>query len=366
MKKIYLFSRIFFLIFIMAFISSCTGQPNSKALKSDISGLAFPIDNDPQIAQYVVEIFEDSKGNLWFGTMSKGAARYDGKKLSYSTTEDGLADNAAVGFAEDNAGNFWIATHSGLSMFDGKTFTNFNEKDGLPHFRVSNLLYDSRGDLWVGTWGGVCKFDGNTFTSFPLPIPEVDLLNYQTTMDWITEIMEDSQGNIWIGRDGYGVCKYDPSAESFTHFTKKDGLASNNVQVIQEDDHGNIWFGSRVTEKDHPNPDKRIGEGGLTRYDGDAFLQYPAINGLHQNDIYAISKDGSGNIWIGANGIGAYRFDGQVFTLFSETDRADIMTYGIQSILEDKNGKIWFGVSGGLFRLDGSTFKNVTQSGPWE
>lgn len=35
---------------------------------------------------------------------------------------------------------------------------------------------------------------------------------------------------------------------------------------------------------------------------------------------------------------GVYRYDGKDFTLFSKTDRADLMPYGygIQSILEDK------------------------------
>jgi len=162
-------------------------------------------------------------------------------------------------------------------------------------------------------------------------MPDVELLKYQTTMDWVTEIMEDRQGNIWFCRDGYGVCKYDPSAgvrtgsESFTHFTKKDGLASNNVQAIQEDKNGNIWFGSRVVEKDNPDTDGRTGDGGLSRYDGKTIIQYPQIKGLSGNDIYAIHVDSRGNIWIGANGLGAYRYDGQNFTLFSETDRKDLM-----------------------------------------
>ncbi|MEO6036867.1 MAG: two-component regulator propeller domain-containing protein [Saprospiraceae bacterium] len=63
-----------------------------------------------------------------------------------------------------------------------------------------------------------------------------------------------------------------------------------------------------------------------------------------------------------------YRYDGKAFTLFSETDRKDLMPYGygIQCILEDKNGALWFGLSGGLFRLQGSSIINVTQDGPWK
>lgn len=31
----------------------------------------------------------------------------------------------------------------------------------------------------------------------------------------------------------------------------------------------------------------------------------------------------------------------------------------------NKDGALWFGFSGGLFRFDGTSFVNVTRSGPW-
>lgn len=371
MKKSDFHSFISLLPFILFFITSCNGQSNSNVSKPESD--ATP-KTDPQIDEYVVEIFEDSKGNLWFGTMSKGVARYDGKSLTYFSTKDGLPGNTVASIAEDKAGNLWFGTHSGLSRYDGKTFTNFTVKEGLCHDRVSNILIDKVGNIWVGTWGGVCRYDGLTFSDFPVPIPDVELLPYQTTMDWVTEIMEDQQGNIWFGRDGYGACRYDPATGGFTHFTKKDGLPSNNVQVIRADKQGNVWFGCRVTENDHPDPDKRKGDGGLSRYDGKKMIQYPAIEGLSKNETYAIAEDKAGNIWIGANRVGVYRYDpsaeqagGEPFKIYKGTDRMDLTArFGVQDILEDRNGTFWFGFSGGLFRLSGSSIINVTQNGPWK
>ncbi len=37
----------------------------------------------------------------------------------------------------------------------------------------------------------------------------------------------------------------------------------------------------------------------------------------------------------------------------------------VQEIFEDKDGVLWLGCSGGLFRFDGKSFVNVTQNGPW-
>jgi len=365
--KILILSLLSFLIF-----TSCISQNRpaleKEKLESKSLDLSTPL-NSP-VAEYIVKIFEDSKGNLWFGTISKGVARYDaspndsggqGKSLTYFSTEDGIAGNAVVSIVEDKQGTLWFGTHGGLSKYDGNTFTNFTKKDGLIHDRVSTLLIDENHHLWIGTWGGVSFFDGSTFIDFELPNPDIDIPNYQETQEWVTEIMEDKDGNIWIGRSGYGACKWD--GKSFTNFTKKDGLPSNCVQNITEDKQGNIWFGTRVGEKDHPDPEKRVGEGGLSRFDGKTFTHFPEFEGLSKNDIYSIYEDKRGDLWIGANGVGLYRYDGKDFTLFSETDREDMDNKlgGIQGILEDKNGALWIGLSGGLFRLQGLLVNHVTQ-----
>ncbi|TNE56484.1 MAG: hypothetical protein EP344_12430 [Bacteroidetes bacterium] len=357
-----------FCLFLCLAIFSCntpdkSGSPE-KSNRTDTLATR-PVPGAP-IGEFVVEVYEDSRGNLWFGTVSKGVARYDGKNLTYFTTENGLAGNTVASIREDKAGNIWLGTHSGLSRYNGKSFTNFTGIDGLCDNRVSAVLIDRAGTIWIGTWGGACRFNGVTFSDFPLPTPDVEILPYQTTMDWVTELLEDAHGNIWICRDGYGVCKYDGT--TFTSFSKKDGLPSNNVQAIAEDRQGNIWFGSRIAERDNPDAAARTGAGGLSRYDGQSIRQFPDTKGLSKTEIYAINTDRAGQVWIGANGLGLYRFDGEHFTLYSKTDRKDLMPYGygIQSILEDRKGAIWLGLSGGLFRLQDSTIVHVAQDGPWE
>ena len=312
-----------------------------------------------QVAEYIVAAYEDSKGDLWFGTNGQGVARWDGNALRYFSTGEGLIDNVVTGIAEDRVGDLWFGTQAGASRYDGTTFTGFGPAEGL-NGAGCKVLVDRHGTVWAGTSDGVFRFDRSRFIVFDLPIPQIDAASYKMNPGKIWDLFEDSKGNLWFARDGYGACKYD--GQAFTHFTMKNGLCSNNVASIAEDPQGHIWFGSITS--DFP---KYIEEGGVSRYDGKTITQFPEVKGLTANDIYNLYADRSGNIWIGAIRVGAYRYDGKAFALFEKTDRPDLTKYfGIQAFVEDRNGTLWFGFSGGLFRFNGSSFVNVTRGGPWD
>ena len=353
--KIYKFYSHFIpFLFLATTTICCNSQEKSKTPVEDKPNTIgqTSLENAAQIGEYVVATFEDTKGNLWFGTLSKGVARYDGKTLSYFTTAEGLPSDRIVSIIEDGFGNLWFGTGDGISKFDGKTFTNFGMENGLGETSVSNLFMDSKSVFWVGTWGGVYQFDGNKFKQFPLPTPSIKTQINEDTKNWITAIMEDSKGNIWFGRDGYGASKY--NGNTFRHFLKEDGLYSSNVQEIVEDSQGNIWFGSRVAEKDNPDTNKRFGKGGVTRYNGSTFSHFPEIEGLNDNDVYHIYRDYEDNMWIGTLSNGVYKYNGKDFKNYP-------VTKSVMSVTKDRKGIIWIGCAGGLYCINDSGVVNITQ-----
>lgn len=347
--------KIILLILLTALSVSCNSQEKKTETVENENTTVHKVAS--QIGQYV-GVFQDSKENFWIGTLEKGVAKYDGNKLTYFTTNDGLPSNRIVDVIEDDSGDLWFGTGAGLSKFNGNTFVNYSEKDGLCSDMISNLFIDSRGIFWIGTWGGVCKFDEIEFENFPIPYPKVETQINPDTKDWITSISEDSKGSIWFGRDGYGATKFD--GNSFVHFTVKEGLNSNNVQSIIEDNEGNIWFGTRVAEKDNIKSNKRIGNGGLTKFDGDKFIYFPKLDGLSESDVFTIYKSNSNDLWISTISNGAYKYTKGEFLNYK-------VPVAIMDFWEDREGDIWLGCAGGLYRIDNNgKLINVKINGPWK
>ena len=321
----------------------------------------FQSDKPKRIAEYVRRIFQDSRGNLWFGTNALGVCRYDGDTLVYFSIYNGLSGHQVTGIIEDKRGNIWFSTNGGVSVYDGKLFTSFTEKDGLSSNNVRSIYEDKRGTIWAGTIKGLCRYhreEGARFSEFPLPQADVSGQKPGFSTKLGSSIMEDKSGNLWFGTDGAGVYKYDLSAEKagakkFTHITMEDGLCDNSILSIIEDREGNIWFGSRF--------------GGLSRYNpsattaaGKSFTNFTVNNGdIGNNEVVAVYEDRAGNIWFSSEGYGIYRFKNNQFSHFGKGE--GLPAHAVQSIFEDKNGLLWIGSGNGLYIFDGQRFTEFTK-----
>ena len=325
-------------------------------------------DQAAQISEYIREVFQDRDGDFWFGTNGDGVCRYDGKSLTYLSLDEGFGGTAVRGILQDKDGAMWFATDGGVSRYESGTFTNYTMANGLSDNSVWSMMLDGTGTLWVGTHEGVCRFDGKLFVPFPLPRVEVENPESRFTPKVVFAMFEDQAGNLWFGTDGEGAHMYD--GESFTSYTSKDGLAGNVVRSIYGDRRGRIWLGTNGY--------------GVSCYDGTTFRNFTKKDGLNNNRVYEILQDRAGNMWFSTLGAGACRYDGKSFTEFGEEAGLSFNElpcpcgsrnkykncHGpngghVQELFEDKDGILWFGCSGGLFRLDGESVVNVTREGPW-
>ena len=363
------------------------GSPNFTTINSN-DGLAFDC-----ISCGII----DKKGSLWFGTTMGGVSHYDGNTFTNYNESFGLAMNEITSVFEDKKGNIWFGTNgNGISCFDGIHFKNYNTIHGLANNSVWCINEDNIGNIWFGTYGGgASRFDGENFTTFSVDQGLSDNIIYS--------IIEDKIGNIWFGTNDKGVFKYDGNridaidkgdkvalkttkdlkkhngkfVKSFTNLSTKDGLVNNKVSSILEDKIGNIWmgtFGGGVSCY-AGNRVEPLAQGTVNNFKKnnekpfEFFTNYTTDQGLLSNYIHTIIEDKNGNIWFGTKGGGVCRFapsglngDGQ-FTISNYTTEHGLADDDIRSITIDKSGDLWFGTNGeGLSRYDGSSYTSFNKS----
>ena len=343
-------------------ITSCTGQVKETSVDDKIENegsnqqltlnqsTTFPqihTNLNGMVREFVRTMYQDKKGNYWFGTNGNGIIRYDGKTLETISIEGIRSTFVVREIVEDKAGNVWFGTSSGLIKYNGEKFTTYSEKDGLQDDEIWGLTIDKSGLIWVGSTGGVSHFDGKTFTPFLLPETKVDNPKPMLSDKLVFKFLEDKNGSMWFVTDGNGIFKY--MNGEFIHLTTKNGLTDNNTADILEDKHGNIWIGTF--------------NGGVSKFDGNIYTNFTEDGIIEGAETYNFCEDSQGNIWFSAEGYGVYRYDGSNFTKFT-TDNG-LTSNVVQSIFEDNKKQVWFGTWQGLSLYDGQKIMNAKDKEPW-
>ncbi len=187
---------------------SCTGQVKEKSVNAKIENVEYNnqlIFNQkttfPQIhsnlngmvREFVRTMYQDKKGNYWFGTNGNGIIRYNGQTLETITIEGIHPHERIIEIVEDNAGNIWLGTSAGLIKYDGKKFKTFSFKEGLPgvNSEIWGLTIDKSGLIWVGSIGGLSHFDGEKFMPFSLPDSMVENPQHMLSDKLFLKILEE-------------------------------------------------------------------------------------------------------------------------------------------------------------------------------
>lgn len=354
-----------YLILIVSFaLNSCLGQISEsipvKITKIHKDSITLKAKTEPeyrnsvhdkdyqgnQISGVIRTVFQDSKGNFWFGTQS-GLALYDKNELVYFILKDYSGQKVTVHvIIEDKNGNIWIGYDRGIAKFDGNHFTMYYEKDEKKIGGLWSMIMDKNEMLWIGTTQGVYTFDGEKFSPFEIPEGKINPDVGVSTTKMVHSITEDSKGKIWFASNG-GIHIYDGT--TLKTISEKDGLQSNLIGQIIESKDGDFWIS---TSKE------------LIKYDGNTIKNVTKIF-FNQNDlgIGCIFEDKKGTLWFNANKRDIYSYDNNIFTkIESKVGEFKPFTF---TIYQDNQNRLWFVGLKGAYRLENNILINVNRNGPW-
>jgi ligand-binding sensor domain-containing protein len=353
----------YFTLILLFLFNSCVGQITEsipvKITKIHKDSISLRAETQPeyrnsvhdkdyqgnQISGVIRTVFQDSKGNFWFGTQS-GLCRYDNNGLVYFVLKNYNRQKVTVHvIIEDKIGNIWIGYDRGIAKFDGNYFTMYYENDSRNIGGLWSMTMDKKGMLWIGTTQGVYTFDGDKFSPFEIPEGKINPDVGVSTSKMVHSIVEDSKGKMWFATNG-GVYIYDGT--TLTNIAEKEGLQSNFVGQIIESKDGVFWIS---TSK------------GLFKYDGNTVINVTE-NLLTQNEgVGCILEDKNGTLWFNANKRDIYSYSNKVFTKI-ESKEGEFKHFPF-TIYEDKQDRLWFVGFKGAYRLENNTFVNVNRNGPW-
>ncbi|MCR8558068.1 response regulator [Mucilaginibacter sp. BJC16-A38] len=368
----------------------------------------------------VTSIFKDSKGFMWFGTLS-GLNRYDGYKFkvfkhSVSDTSS-LDDDYIVNIINGPENKLWIETRNGFNIYDpatekfGHNIVGYLHSIAIPDRFLSGIKRDRDGNFWfLHKYLGVYRYNPQTKKTIHLTHSTTDTSSISGNA--VSDVAQDSAGNFWLTYRSGVMERMDPKTLRVTYrshmFNKLPGELNSSYKIFidKQDD---IWafvptYSAGVyfinvkkgifkhidkgNDQSHLNTDvvssviqddkNRIwiatDHGGVNLLNKQDFKIRFLLNReddnktIGQNSITLLYKDNTGIVWVGTykKGVGYYHESIIKFPLYTHhladpfSEQQSLSFGDVNSFAEDKTGNIWIGTNGGgliYFDRKKGTFK---------
>lgn len=344
--------------------------------------------------EYVKEIFEDKKGNIWVGSfgaasVAKLALDAEGKvvKTINYTLEipNSVEKNPYINFIyEDAKQDIFVGTREGLYKLDEKTDTFKNlyvEDDEIraslgPYFLT--VVQGPKGNYWVGTLGGLLECNqlediskGKYKWHYSILSDDASLVD-----NLVYSLYFDDSGVLWIGTED-GLDKYDPYENQFVlnkDISRHIGNQAPRIRgfsktfdnkIIAATRHNGL-FVSNVEGDFIPLQNNQKDIASIYTIDGKTFycglwngklLVYNYLNnksevkdiGFDISPLFAFAKIADNILMVGSFGEGALLLNTN--TLLAQNGEKKILPgFAINSIEKDQVGNVWLATQTGVIK----------------
>ncbi len=297
----------------------------------------FPYENNC----IVHSVWEDNSQRLWMGT-NQGLALCKNHSMLELYPLPGNRQVTSKVYIDPN-GTWWLGTDAGLVCFDpvSRTFEPLPavclEYPGLSQSRINFIQEIGQLKLLIGTENqGLFQYD---IISQTLQNNSPWRLNDFQSSELLS-CYADRNHNVWIGSYDKGFTVWNKSLEYFNAEYQLTKIVKDKfVTRIVEDRFGNLWLGTRYHGLYHYTPSGKVTV--INADNSDLFRENKPIESL-----FIDSED---RIWIGLpNQLigGFFSANGQI----NLCERKEIEQ--VRQMKEDSSGYLWIGSWNGLFLVD--------------
>jgi ligand-binding sensor domain-containing protein len=300
------------------------------------------------VKAHVTRIIETAGGEMLISTTGQGLFRLDadGRQARFLSKDWDIDSFAYLSYIyEDAAHNVWIGTDGdGLAQRPAKARRTLHYRtEALPDLFATRLAEDKEGNLFVGTlYRGLYRRGAGqeAFTAVPMD---------GATHDYAVMALLQADGQLLAGTDGQGLKRYDASTQRLKDVEMPSSpinLSDTKVHAIMQDRDGNLWLGlfqkgiAFIPRQTNP----------FTYYGPRTAYHNPIGNSC----VMSVFSDGRHHLWVGTDHDGLYELDDQGRQLRHYLPGNVPST--LMCITEDSRHQLWLGSYGeGLACLDPKT-----------
>jgi ligand-binding sensor domain-containing protein len=184
----------------------------------------------------------DREGTVWAATHA-GLARLDGMRWRHIGQDWGYPGISARALFVDRDGTLWVATEDTL-VFLPVGQKAFQKTNGFVR-TVDRIAQSPDGAIWIVEVGRIWKFLDASGNKDPQKKLGITLQG--------PGILFDRAGSLWISTWGAGVLrlpfpeqlKNERPSSDIEKFTLRDGLTDDTQDALLQDHEGNIWVGTK-------------------------------------------------------------------------------------------------------------------------
>ncbi|MCB9259450.1 MAG: hypothetical protein H6612_08870 [Ignavibacteriales bacterium] len=273
---------------------------------------------DGLVQGQVNDILQDKLGYIWIATQD-GVSKWDGNYFQNFTTKNGLATSYVLDIEEGPDSTLYFATYGGgITTYKNGIFDTLNTKDGLSNNFISNIYFSKNNVMYVECGGTLFSYKNKIFENLSKKL--------KMPAQGFEEIIEDENGNLFLGTSNGIIKIYDDKFEFLSYNNKKfteyinrlnlyngklycgtnNGLFifDNNklVKDIFDERYSNVPIADILTDSE--NNLIFASENGVYVKTKNSFDHISVKNGLNYHFAYSLLQDNNGTIYIGTDGYG--------------------------------------------------------------